>query len=86
MTRSAFSKSDSRLMATSVVTNAPDMTPEQLDAECRYLYEERIAILRDDGTEVACRGKPTPEQMHIAAMQVIEFRKRFAKPEQQQLI
>lgn len=68
------------------MTNAPDMTPAQLEAECRYLYEERIAILREDGTDMACRGKPTPEQMHIATMQVLEFKKQFMKPEQQQLI
>lgn len=73
-------------MATSAATNAQPMTPEQLEAECRYLYEERIAILREDGTDMACRGKPTPEQMHIATQQVLEFKRRFMKPEQQTLI
>lgn len=73
-------------MATSAVTNAPDMTPAQLEAECRYLYEERIAILREDGTDMACRGKPTPEQVQIATDEVNEFRRRYAKPEQQKLL
>lgn len=58
-------------------------TPAELAAECRYRFEERIAILREGHD---CKGQPTPEQVQIATDEVNEYRRRFAKPEQKKLI
>ncbi len=60
-----------------------DPTPAEIAAECRYRFEERIAILREG---LGCTGTPTPEQVQIATDEVNEFRRRYAKPEQQKLI
>ena len=63
--------------------NTGPMSPAEIAAECRVIYETRIAILREPE---GCGGEPTPEQVQIALDEVMEFKRLQMRPVQAPLL